>query len=68
MARRVREALGREIYLIAVTGYSQPEDRRRALDAGFDEHLSKPLDIRSLGKLLSRRDLTSGENLPGQAG
>jgi two-component system CheB/CheR fusion protein len=30
--------------LIAVTGYGQPEDRRRSLEAGFDEHLVKPVD------------------------
>jgi CheY-like chemotaxis protein len=30
--------------LIAVTGYGRPEDRTRALEAGFDEHLVKPVD------------------------
>ena len=54
----------RRALFIALTGYGQPEDRRRALEAGFDEHLSKPVDLRSLRKLLSRRDLTSGETLP----
>src|SRR5690349_15877915 len=39
MARRVREALGRAVRLIAVTGRG---DRGRALEAGFDEHLMKP--------------------------
>jgi CheY-like chemotaxis protein/two-component sensor histidine kinase len=33
-----------EARLIAVTGYGQEEDRRRALEAGFDEHLVKPVD------------------------
>jgi two-component system CheB/CheR fusion protein len=31
--------------LIALTGYGQPEDRKRALDAGFDEHFVKPVDV-----------------------
>lgn len=38
--------------LIALTGYGQPEDRRRALDAGFDAHLVKPVDPDALGRLL----------------
>jgi CheY-like chemotaxis protein len=33
-----------EVRLIAVTGYGQEEDRRRALAAGFDVHLVKPVD------------------------
>ncbi|MBK4734030.1 hybrid sensor histidine kinase/response regulator [Noviherbaspirillum pedocola] len=33
----------RGMRLIALSGYCQPEDRQRALDAGFDEHLSKPV-------------------------
>ena len=34
--------------LIAVTGYGQEEDRRRALEAGFDVHLVKPVDPEKL--------------------
>ena len=45
VARRVRASLGRAVYLVALTGYGQPEDRRRALDAGFDTHLTKPVDV-----------------------
>ncbi len=45
VARRVRaEPGGRSIRLIAVTGYGRADDRQRALAAGFDEHLVKPLD------------------------
>lgn len=38
---------------IAVTGYGQAEDRRRALDAGFDVHLTKPVDPERLQRLLA---------------
>jgi two-component system, sensor histidine kinase len=38
--------------LVAMTGYGQPEDRRRALAAGFDVHLSKPLSIPQLEGVL----------------
>jgi len=34
----------RKLYLVALTGYGQPADHQAALDAGFDEHLVKPLD------------------------
>ena len=39
--------------LVALTGYGQDEDRRRALAAGFDHHLVKPVDIDRLQALLA---------------
>jgi PAS domain S-box-containing protein len=39
--------------LIALTGYGQPEDRERALSAGFDYHLIKPVDFASLERTLT---------------
>jgi CheY-like chemotaxis protein/anti-sigma regulatory factor (Ser/Thr protein kinase) len=48
LAREVRRQLGAEPLLIALTGYGQAEDRRRALEAGFDEHLTKPVDLGTL--------------------
>jgi CheY-like chemotaxis protein len=44
IARRVRLAMGASIHLVALTGYGQPDDRRQALEAGFDAHLVKPVD------------------------
>jgi PAS domain S-box-containing protein len=41
-------------YLIAATGYGQDEDRRAAADAGFDHHLTKPVDITTLRAVLAR--------------
>ena len=38
--------------LIAVTGYGQAEDRRRAQDAGFDDYLVKPVEFESLRAML----------------
>ncbi|HKV09558.1 MAG TPA: response regulator, partial [Thermoanaerobaculia bacterium] len=38
--------------LIALTGYGQEEDRRRALEAGFDTHLTKPADPEVLKRLV----------------
>ena len=45
VARRIRRAVGDRIFLIAQTAYAQAEDRQRAYDAGFDAHLTKPLDL-----------------------
>jgi signal transduction histidine kinase/ActR/RegA family two-component response regulator len=42
VARRVRAALGRGPVLVALTGYGQPQDQERAVEAGFDLHLTKP--------------------------
>ncbi|NUO48705.1 MAG: response regulator [Polyangiaceae bacterium] len=53
VARRLRQKLdARCPYMIALTGYGRPEDRDRALDAGFDEHLVKPVDIDRVEKLI----------------
>ncbi len=52
--RRIREQpWGKFIVLIAVTGWGQDEDKRRANAAGFDKHLVKPVDPRALMKLLA---------------
>lgn len=53
VAREVRAALGGDVLLIALTAYSQPEDREKALAAGFDAHLTKPADLRLLRALLT---------------
>lgn len=44
---------GRMTRKIAVTGYGQAEDRQRALDVGFDEHLAKPVDLRRLEEAIA---------------
>jgi signal transduction histidine kinase/CheY-like chemotaxis protein len=43
VARRIRARRGAGPVLVAITGYGQAEDQRRALDAGFDAHLTKPV-------------------------
>lgn len=53
VARRIRETLSPdEVCLVALTGYGQPKDRLKALEAGFDEHLTKPVDTPKLFSLL----------------
>jgi CheY-like chemotaxis protein len=57
---RVAEALRREpafvgVRLIAISGYGQAEDRKRAQAAGFDLHLVKPVDFGELISALSAK-------------
>jgi len=54
LAAAIRSRLGDErLKLVAVTGYGQPQDREKALAAGFDEHFAKPLSMTKLAELLS---------------
>jgi CheY-like chemotaxis protein len=53
VAEAVRaEPWGREVRLIAVTGWGQPDDKLRAQSAGFDQHLLKPIDPAEVDRLL----------------
>jgi signal transduction histidine kinase/DNA-binding response OmpR family regulator len=54
-ARRIRDQpWGKKIVLVALTGWGQEEDKRRAREAGFDHHFTKPVDPRELDRLLQR--------------
>ncbi|MFP3644500.1 response regulator [Paraburkholderia sp. SIMBA_054] len=54
VARRLRESdARRDTTLIAVTGYGLPSDRIRSVEAGFDHHLTKPVDADELVRLFS---------------
>ncbi len=44
LAREMRAALGQSVTLIAVTGYGQEHDKKRAMEAGFSHHFCKPVD------------------------
>jgi signal transduction histidine kinase len=53
VARRIRALRqGRDIRLVAISGYGQPDDRRRAMEAGFDAHLTKPVAMERLNEFL----------------
>ncbi|WP_341318499.1 CheR family methyltransferase [Paraburkholderia sp. IMGN_8] len=52
VARRLRESgSNRNVILVAVTGYGLPADRFRSAEAGFDHHLTKPVDYEALIRL-----------------
>jgi signal transduction histidine kinase/CheY-like chemotaxis protein len=53
LARRLRVLPGwQRVTLIAVTGWGQEKDRQLAFDAGFDHHLTKPIDLERLQQLM----------------
>jgi len=53
VARQLREpSWGKTLRLIALTGWGQEEDKQRALAAGFDHHLTKPVDLAELERLI----------------
>jgi CheY-like chemotaxis protein len=55
VARKLREELShRSLALVALTGYGQEEDKRRAREAGFDAHLVKPVNFQLLEAILDR--------------
>jgi signal transduction histidine kinase/ActR/RegA family two-component response regulator len=64
VAHRIRALRGgRDLLLVALTGWGQDEDRRRTAEAGFDEHLTKPVDAARLAALLAND--AAAINLPG---
>jgi signal transduction histidine kinase/ActR/RegA family two-component response regulator len=53
VARRFRQESGRaDVFLLAVTGWGQQDDIARAKEAGFDEHLTKPVDPDRVDQML----------------
>lgn len=55
VARAVRDGLRRgRVHLVALTGYGREEDHEAVLDAGFDEHLVKPVNMKELKASLNR--------------
>lgn len=58
VARRIRQQPEfRDVLLIALSGWGQPEDRRRSAEVGFDHHLVKPVDLSALEELLAHPKL-----------
>jgi CheY-like chemotaxis protein len=52
LARQMRCRVDGAVRIVALTGFGLPEDRQRAIDAGFDHHVVKPVDPAFLRSLL----------------
>jgi CheY-like chemotaxis protein len=60
-ARQIRsQPWGKNVVLIALTGWGQDEDRRQSEDAGFDAHIVKPIDRATLENLLATPKVAIG--------
>jgi CheY-like chemotaxis protein len=53
VAKRIRASESKRTVLIAITGWGQEEDKRRSAAAGFDHHLTKPVEIATLDKIIA---------------
>ncbi len=64
VARRLRERPQfAGVRIVALTGYGQTEDVRRAREVGFDEHLTKPVDFNVLARALAAADKNAGSSV-----
>jgi DNA-binding response OmpR family regulator len=54
VAERVRASRGDKVLIVAITGWGQEKDLRRAEDAGIDHHFTKPVDFEALVALIER--------------
>jgi two-component system CheB/CheR fusion protein len=55
VARQIRATdWGRHMVLIAATGWGQESDEREAIEAGFDTHMTKPVDLRKLSEMVDQ--------------
>jgi two-component system CheB/CheR fusion protein len=64
VARRIRRVFGpNDIFLVALTGYGQQQDRDAVIGAGFDQHIVKPIDAATLIDVLRSRRRLRGLDL-----
>jgi signal transduction histidine kinase len=64
VARRIRsEPWGANLFLVAVSGWGQSEDRQRATDAGFDLHFRKPIGLPALEGILEKAQRLNAETV-----
>lgn len=54
LARQARREVGDGVILVAVSGFGQPEDKRKAIESGFDEHITKPADVHDIELILEK--------------
>ena len=66
--RRIREQpWGKEMFIVAVTGWGQDEDRRRSEESGFDRHVVKPISFEALQEILAEAQQRGGGEQRGDA-
>ena len=61
VARRIRERWGKDIFLVAITGYGMEDDYRKTEEAGFDRHIVKPYEPEDLLQIVESPQRKGGE-------
>jgi len=64
--RRIRQQIGSDVVVVALTGWGQEQDKRAAKLAGFDAHLTKPADLTTLERLLADAKPDARPDEPGE--
>ncbi len=65
VARAIKESSSSPLpYVVAVTGWGSEETKRKAHDAGFDDHLTKPVEVAKLERILAEGCLKEGDTAP----
>ncbi len=63
LARRLKaRSEGAGMFLVATTGWGKPEDKRRSEEAGFDLHMTKPIDVVRAARALADRQIGADES------
>lgn len=61
VARQLRARFSSDITIVALTGWGTEQDRHRSREAGFDRHLTKPVDLSALEEVLAEMGATSDD-------
>lgn len=61
-AREIRRRAPGTVKLVAITGWGQPDDKRRSREAGFDLHVTKPVELATLESLFQSGDVEDGNH------
>jgi PAS domain S-box-containing protein len=65
VARRLRELLGGDLLIVALTGYGQERDRQRSVESGIDHHVLKPFQAEAITDLLDGKAGKTPRRAPG---
>jgi CheY-like chemotaxis protein len=64
VCQTIRATYGKDIYVVAVTGWAKDEDRQKALASGFDDHVAKPVPMERLMQVVERAIDRRSSKLP----
>ncbi len=63
VAKSIRADVPTDILLVAISGYSQENDREKSRRSGFDHHLSEPIDLETVLAIIESHDFPPGRSV-----